>query len=139
MIIFSISYISTVLTDDIPDSLFNQNMTNRIKLNTRKDSYYLCSNGLAIKLISKHERKIVGRPFINLRSCYRNPMKSKLLDIFKSDGLSNRYTKRNERLFKNSLQVKLLLYLSEKLFYKKKTDISRRNVGFSQRIQGAVL
>lgn len=76
--------------DVLPDSIFNRQLENDIKMNSKKDSYYLCSNGFAMKLISKYDDKIVGRPFINLRSFYKTPIKSKLLEIFISDGLSSR-------------------------------------------------
>ncbi len=58
-----------------------------LKANTIKDSYYLCQNWTAVKIVGLFNTHVSFRCFRNPRNLYKEPMKSKNLDIFRSDGL----------------------------------------------------
>lgn len=72
-----------------------------LKINSKKDSYYLCENGMAVKLVGLSDTCVSVRYFTRQRNLYTKPMKSKNIDIFKSDGLEAEVT----ILAINSLQL----------------------------------
>ena len=66
----------------------NKNET-KVKINSRSDSFYLCENGLVIKVNGMSDTHITGRIFQNLKSFYKKPMPSKSVNIYKSTGVSH--------------------------------------------------
>lgn len=78
---------------DVSASVFNTEDYSTLRLkgvrsNTRSDSFYLCNNGLVIKLMRITETHITGRIFLDLRCFYKKPMPSNSINIYKSTGLA---------------------------------------------------
>ncbi|KAK4009746.1 hypothetical protein OUZ56_018892 [Daphnia magna] len=97
------------LDQSIKNSVFNpenpvacvSTLKKNLKINSKKDSYYLCENGMAVKLVDLSDTCVSVRYFTRQRNLYTKPMKSKNIDIFKSDGLEAEVTV----LAINSLQL----------------------------------
>ncbi len=60
-----------------------------VKAKTRTYSFYLCKNGLVIKVYGFNDTNITGRVFMRLKNFYKKPKESKTVNIYKSAGLSN--------------------------------------------------
>ena len=92
--ISELNYIST-LSSGVSSSILNEKCLTRsgsleknIEVGTKINSFYVTKNGLVVKLLKFTATHITGRVFMNLKSFYNNPFKSKQLNIFQSMGLS---------------------------------------------------
>lgn len=78
------------MEESTPNSIFNNNQKRKIQLNSRKNSCYVLSNGSFIKLMAIENSTIMGKEFANVRSLFKQPLSSRMLGVYKSEGLSSR-------------------------------------------------
>lgn len=80
------------LNNSIMPSIFNTTTAlphvQTLKPNTKKDSFYLTDKGMVVKVVGCTHAHLTVKVFLNLRSFYGKPLKSKQIDIYKSTGLS---------------------------------------------------
>jgi hypothetical protein len=88
--ISELDYISTLdnkVSPSVYSSEKNTTLLKSVKSGTQSDSFYLCDNGLVIKINGVTDSHITGQIFVGLKSHYTKPMHSKSINIYKSRGL----------------------------------------------------